>query len=187
MTVNAGSAGDGLARELRGRVLWLALDRPRASNAVDGALARAFSAALVRAATDPAVAAVVMTGGGDRVFSAGIDVKNPSDHQDQALPHLDKLAHAAAFAGLATLVLAGAAGWWRPGVGLGLAVIGLLALYAGLDEFTQGFVQLREPDVRDWVADMLGVLVGTAVFFQGWKLVRRGRATRLTNQSGVSR
>jgi VanZ family protein len=112
---------------------------------------------------------------------------NPSDHQDQALPHLDKLVHAAAFAGLATLVLAGAAGWWRPGVGLGLAVIGLLALYAGLDEFTQGFVQLREPDPRDWVADMLGVLVGTAVFFQGWKLVRRGRATRLANQSGVSR
>lgn len=85
MTVNPGREGGGLARELRGKVLWLAFDRPRASNAVDATLAQAFAAALVQAAGDRAVAAVVMTGGGDKVFSAGIDVKNPDQLDHEAL------------------------------------------------------------------------------------------------------
>lgn len=83
MTVHSGDDSGGLAREIRGEVLWLMFDRPRASNAVDGTLAQAFSAALMQAVTDPAVAAVVISGVGSRVFSAGIDVKNPGqlDHE----------------------------------------------------------------------------------------------------------
>jgi VanZ family protein len=101
---------------------------------------------------------------------------DPSLRPTQSLPHIDKVVHAAAFAGLAILLLAGLTGWWRPGVGLGVTVILLLATYAGLDELTQGLVRHREPDLRDWVADVLGVLVGTAVFFKAWPLVTRRAA-----------
>jgi enoyl-CoA hydratase/carnithine racemase len=119
MTVNAGSPGDGLARELRGRVLWLALDRPRASNAVDGALARAFSAALVLAAADSAVAAVVMTGGGDRVFSAGIDVKNPDQLDHEALSAYRRNAVSACLAAIVDFEKPLVAAVNGPAIGLG--------------------------------------------------------------------
>jgi enoyl-CoA hydratase len=74
----------GLTREMREGVLWLAFDRPRAANAVDGALAHAFAAALIDAARDAAVGAVVMTGAG-KVFSAGIDIGNPDKLDHEAL------------------------------------------------------------------------------------------------------
>ena len=77
----------GLACELHDGVLWVAFNRPRASNAINATLARAFADALAGAARDPAVGAVVMTATGDKVFSAGIDVKNPDA--------LDRLALAA--------------------------------------------------------------------------------------------
>ena len=74
----------GLTRELRDGVLWLAFDRPRAANAVDPALARAFAGALDDAARDVAVSAVVMTGAG-KVFSAGIDIGNADKLDHEAL------------------------------------------------------------------------------------------------------
>ena len=85
MEAQGGGSQNGLAREVRDGVLWLAFDRPRASNAIDSALAQAFAAALADAARDSAVGAVIMTGAGDRVFSAGIDIKNPDDIDREAL------------------------------------------------------------------------------------------------------
>ena len=75
----------GLTRQLRDGVLWLAFDRTRASNAIDAALGRAFAAALAEAAGDAMVVAVVITGAGGKVFSAGIDVKNPDALEHEAL------------------------------------------------------------------------------------------------------
>ena len=66
-------------------MLWLAFDRPHASNAIDSALGQAFAAALDDAARDPAVGAIIMTGAGDKVFSAGIDIKNPDGIDHEAL------------------------------------------------------------------------------------------------------
>lgn len=77
--------GCGLTRELRGDVLWLAFDRPRASNAINSTLAQAFFMALAQAAHDDSVAAVVITGNGDKLFSAGIDIKNPDNLDHEAL------------------------------------------------------------------------------------------------------
>lgn len=79
------AAQGGLARDTRDGVLWLAFDRPRAANAVDAPLAQAFAAELAQAAGDSSVAAVVMTGSGAKVFSAGIDVKNPDNLEHAAL------------------------------------------------------------------------------------------------------
>lgn len=119
MTVHAARADDGLARELRGRVLWLAFDRPRAANAVDGTLAQAFSAALVQAASDPAVAAVVISGGGDRVFSAGIDVKNPDQLDHEALSAYRRNAVSACLAAIVDFEKPLVAAVNGPAIGLG--------------------------------------------------------------------
>ena len=75
----------GLTRQLRDGVLWLAFDRARASNAIDGALSQAYASALAQAAGDAMVVAVVMTGAGSKVFSAGIDIKNPAALEHEAL------------------------------------------------------------------------------------------------------
>ncbi len=75
----------GLSSELRERVLWLAFDRPRAGNAVNADVATAFAAALAQAAQDTEIKAVVLTGAGEKIFSAGIDVKNPHNLAHEAL------------------------------------------------------------------------------------------------------
>lgn len=58
----------------RDDVRVLALNRPRTLNALNRALARAVVAALHAAAATPSVRAVVLTGAGERAFSAGVDL-----------------------------------------------------------------------------------------------------------------
>ena len=65
-----------------GAVRWITLNRPRAANAIDTALADGVAAELARAAADDQVRAVVLTGAGSRVFCAGVDIRN-SDDGDQ--------------------------------------------------------------------------------------------------------
>jgi enoyl-CoA hydratase/carnithine racemase len=65
-----------LAREmLEGGVLRLTMERPKAANALDSALQAALVAALEEAGRDDAVKAVLLTGAGTRVFSAGADLR----------------------------------------------------------------------------------------------------------------
>jgi enoyl-CoA hydratase/carnithine racemase len=65
-----------LRREvLEGGVLRLTLDRPKAANALDGALHAALVATLDEAGRDDAVRAVLLAGAGGRVFSAGADLR----------------------------------------------------------------------------------------------------------------
>jgi len=72
----------GLGHAHRDGVLWLSFDRPRAGNAVNADVAQALAYALTQAASDAGIEAVVLTGAGEKIFSAGIDVKNPDN-----LPH----------------------------------------------------------------------------------------------------
>jgi enoyl-CoA hydratase/carnithine racemase len=60
--------------EVRGHVAILTLNRPTALNAVDSSMSAAAGAALERAAQDPDVRVVVITGAG-RAFCAGADLK----------------------------------------------------------------------------------------------------------------
>lgn len=85
MSVQPDMEPAGLTREQRGRVLWLAFDRPRAGNAVNAEVAATFAGALAQAAQDAEIAAVVLTGAGEKIFSAGIDVKNPQNLAHAAL------------------------------------------------------------------------------------------------------
>ena len=52
----------------------LTIDRPAARNALSPEVVQGLRAALARAEADPSVRAVVLTGAGDRVFSAGGDL-----------------------------------------------------------------------------------------------------------------
>ena len=56
----------------------LTLNRPRALNAVSIELAEALAAALENCGTDGATRAIVLTGTGDRAFSAGVDLREAS-------------------------------------------------------------------------------------------------------------
>ena len=46
---------NGLSRSLKGPVLWLAFDRPRASNSIDATLAQEFANSLAHAGQDDSV------------------------------------------------------------------------------------------------------------------------------------
>jgi enoyl-CoA hydratase/carnithine racemase len=58
-------------------VARVTFNRPHAANAIDDELADAFVAALVAISHDEGIRAVILRGAGERVFCAGVDLKNP--------------------------------------------------------------------------------------------------------------
>jgi len=63
-----------LLRDVSDAIALLTLNRPEKLNALDHALIDALSAALHALEADPQVRAVILTGSGDRAFSAGADI-----------------------------------------------------------------------------------------------------------------
>ena len=63
-----------LLREVKDGIAILTLHRPEKLNALNYALIDALAAALDELEADPAVRAVILTGSGDRAFSAGADI-----------------------------------------------------------------------------------------------------------------
>ncbi|MDD7811100.1 crotonase/enoyl-CoA hydratase family protein [Mycobacterium sp. CSUR Q5927] len=61
--------------ERRGNVLLITINRPEARNAINGAVSAGIGDALAQAQDDDEVRAVVLTGAGDKSFSAGADLK----------------------------------------------------------------------------------------------------------------
>lgn len=81
-------------------------------------------------------------------------------------PGVDKVVHAALFLGLAV------SGRWA-GVGRGV-LAGVLLLYAAVSEVVQGLdVVGRSASVADWLADVVGVLAGLAL----WAALSRRRSS----------
>jgi len=62
-------------RERRGHVEILTINRPEARNAINGEVTKAMSAALDELAADGDCWVVILTGAGDKSFSAGMDLK----------------------------------------------------------------------------------------------------------------
>ncbi|MGH9276128.1 MAG: enoyl-CoA hydratase-related protein [Acidimicrobiales bacterium] len=75
-----------LVREQRGAVLVLRLNRPEARNAFNPALMGELGVALAEAEDDPATRVVVLTGTGDRAFSAGMDLRAFAEGGGDATP-----------------------------------------------------------------------------------------------------
>jgi enoyl-CoA hydratase/carnithine racemase len=78
---------DEVLRERRGQIEILTINRPDARNAFNLATATALSNALDDCETDTEVWAVILTGAGDKAFSAGMDLKAFAQGE---FPHTDK-------------------------------------------------------------------------------------------------
>jgi enoyl-CoA hydratase len=63
-----------------GAVAVITLNRPEAMNAMSTGLRNALSDAVAATAGDPEVRVIVLTGAGDRAFSAGLDLKEVGAH-----------------------------------------------------------------------------------------------------------
>ena len=70
---------DVLLVERDGRIAILTLNRPRVMNALSVALRNALSDAITALDADPEIGAIVLTGAGDRAFTAGIDLRELAD------------------------------------------------------------------------------------------------------------
>ena len=66
---------DEVLRERRGHVEVLTINRPEARNAINGAVSTGLANALDELTDDPDAWVVVLTGSGDKAFSAGLDLK----------------------------------------------------------------------------------------------------------------
>jgi len=77
--------------EKTGRVISIALDRPPL-NVMDLSLLRELDAALAGCAREPAVDIVVLSGAGERAFSAGVDIR---DHTREKVPEMLEVVHGA--------------------------------------------------------------------------------------------
>ncbi len=64
-----------LVTERQGNVLVLRLNRPEARNALNPSLMAAIGGAILEAESDSEARAIVLTGTGDRAFSAGMDLR----------------------------------------------------------------------------------------------------------------
>jgi len=89
----------------------------------------------------------------------------PADEVPFAPPGVDKVVHCALFAALALT------GRWA---GIGRRVLAVLLItYAAVSEVLQGMTALnRTASVADWLADVVGVLLGLAL----WELIDRRRS-----------
>jgi enoyl-CoA hydratase/carnithine racemase len=75
MTDTGTEAPPVVLRERRGQVEILTLNRPEARNAVNGEVTRAMTEALDELEKDEDLRVIVLTGTGDKAFSAGMDLK----------------------------------------------------------------------------------------------------------------
>ncbi len=66
---------DEVLRERRGHVDIVTINRPEARNAINGAVSRAISSTMDELADDADCWVVILTGSGDKAFSAGMDLK----------------------------------------------------------------------------------------------------------------
>lgn len=65
--------------ERRGAVQWITLNRPRLRNALNAMVIDRIGSAIAEADADDRVRAVVLTGAGDKAFSAGADLRPDAD------------------------------------------------------------------------------------------------------------
>jgi enoyl-CoA hydratase/carnithine racemase len=71
--------------ELRDGALVLTIDRPQAGNSLNAEVGSGFVTALADAASDPAVRSVIVTGAGEKIFCAGMDLKAFAAGEDMTM------------------------------------------------------------------------------------------------------
>ena len=91
--------------------------------------------------------------------------------------HKDKVFHFGAFVGLSILLCWCVAFFRKPGPAVYAAVVAVAACYGVFDELTQQFVPIRTADPLDWLADLCGAVLGTALFALAWQMMQRRYGT----------
>jgi enoyl-CoA hydratase/carnithine racemase len=76
-----------LLMEVRGRVMWLTINRPERRNAINVSVLTGIHEALESANREEGLRAVVITGTGDRAFCSGADLQEPSFRFDYSQPY----------------------------------------------------------------------------------------------------
>jgi len=76
--------------EKKDNVAWITLNRPEKYNAQNQVLRNEVVAALEDAKDDDGVLVIVLTGAGDKAFSAGADISNFLDGLQLASSHLTR-------------------------------------------------------------------------------------------------
>jgi VanZ family protein len=109
-----------------------------------------------------------------------IQSSNPAPEQIPPLPYLDKLIHLGAYAVLGVLFVRAFASANLKGHRLLVPILAAVAasLYGISDEIHQAFVPFREADHWDAIADILGSIIGVALFYLYLGRTRR-RAQRI--------
>jgi VanZ family protein len=105
-----------------------------------------------------------------------------SSQPDTALPEILEFAHHDKVAHLAFYIILGVLLWWAFRVSVGAAgrvarwTVLVGGLFAASDELHQRFVPTRRGDWADWVADVVGVMIGAAMAWLIWRTaLRRGK------------
>jgi len=161
------SKSDPVVYAEEGDVVWLTLNRPEALNALGPEMLEALLAALARAARDPAVRAVILTGAGERAFSAGADIAFLNAADPAAVRELARTA-VEVTRRIETLgkVVVAAINGYALGGGLELAEACMVRVAA------RG-VRLGHPEVR------IGAIAGWGGTTRLPRLVGRGRAAEM--------
>ncbi|HEY6869143.1 MAG TPA: enoyl-CoA hydratase [Novosphingobium sp.] len=84
-----GPAGDLVMVERDAGIALVTLNRPEAMNAISRALRHRLCAVLAELDADPAIAVIILTGAGERAFSAGLDLKEMGSQAERPDPQLD--------------------------------------------------------------------------------------------------
>lgn len=77
------------------------------------------------------------------------------DFAELPFPHADKLVHFVLFGVLS--------GLWMRGLGRLSTAIMIAVVWGALDEWHQGWVVGRSPDLADWLFDVLGAAAGALI------------------------
>jgi enoyl-CoA hydratase len=125
-----------------GGIVTVTIERPQKLNALDGETLRELQAALARLAEDPSVRVLVITGGGEKAFSAGADIAAMA-----AMPSAD--GHA--YAQLGHAVMAAVESFPAPVLGMlnGVALGGGLELALACDLLiASSRARLGQPEIN---------------------------------------
>jgi E-phenylitaconyl-CoA hydratase len=75
-----------LKYEVKGRVAQITLNRPEAMNAMDSEMYRLIDESLLKLDGDPAIRVGIITGAGDKAFTAGADLKRMHTEEEREQP-----------------------------------------------------------------------------------------------------
>ena len=162
--------------DVQDRVARITLNRPNAANSINLELARELMDAAIRCDADPGIRAVLLTGAGDKMFSAGGDLKSFAAYGAEiafALKEITTYLHSAIshFARMDAPLIVAVNGV-AAGAGMSLAVAGDMVLAAESAKFTMAYTAAAlSPD-------------GSATYFVPRLIgLRRAQELMLTNRS----